>query len=84
MHHVVCCAGPGGVREVARSRTAQPCQLLRPSKCPTRLTRAAAMSIMRVGSLRALSQSLKNDLGGIALKRFAPNAALHQDVGGRW
>lgn len=37
------------------------------------------MSMMRVGSFKAVSHSLKKDLGGICLKRFAPNAALQPD-----
>ena len=41
-----------------------------------RLTSAATMSMMRVGSLRLPTQSLKKLLGGIALNLLAPNAAL--------
>lgn len=50
------------------------------------------MSMMRVGSFRALIQSLKKDLAGICLKRFAPNAVLQMEctqrlglaAGGGW
>jgi hypothetical protein len=39
------------------------------------------MSMMSVGSLSVLNQRRKKDLGGMALKRLAPKAALQGDVG---
>ena len=41
------------------------------------LTRAAAVSRIRVGSFRLLNHRRKKLLGGMALKMLAPKAALH-------
>ena len=49
------------------------------SRC---LTRAAAISRMSVGSCRLPTHSLKKFLGGMALKRLAPKAALRTDAPG--
>ena len=46
-----------------------------------RLTSAATMSMISVGSLRLPNHSLKKFLGGMALNLLAPKAALQQGAG---
>lgn len=62
-------------------QAAAPCHQPSPERLPpgppTRLTSAAAMSMISVGSFRLPIHSFRKLLGGTALNLLAPKAALH-------